>query len=102
MQIDTHNFIGEIELLKEFFDTPIEAVHAFYTMIAYWDITSTIAVNDYTGEVELVGFKGRKLSDSIAIKPAHLKAFKRFVENRYIFTNEGSGIDSGLLFQPVR
>jgi hypothetical protein len=92
MQIDTHNFIGEIELLKEFFDTPIEAVHAFYTMIAYWDITSTIAVNDYTGEVELVGFKGRKLSDSIAIKPAHLKTFKRFVENRYIFTNEGSGL----------
>ena len=92
MQIDTHNFIGEIELLKDFFDRAIDAVHAFYTMIAYWDITSSIAINDYTGEVQLVGFKSRNLSDPIAVKPAHLKAFKRFVENRYIFTNEGSGL----------
>lgn len=92
MQIDTHNFIGEIELMKEFFDHPIEAVHAFYTLIAYWDIHSTIAVNEYTGEVQLVGFQGRKLSDPVALKPAILKTFKRFVENRYIFTNEGSGL----------
>ena len=92
IQIDTQNFINQIELLKEFFDHPIEAVHAFYTLIAYWDVTSTLAVNDYTGEVQLVGFKGRKLSDPIAIKPSILKRFKRFVENRYIFTNEGSGL----------
>ncbi len=92
IQIDTHNFINQIELLKEFFDHPIEAVHAFYTLIAYWDITSTLAVNDYTGEVQLVGFKGRKLSDPIAVKPALQNRFKKFVENRYIFTNEGSGL----------
>ena len=92
MQIDTHNFIGEIELLKDFFDHPIEAVHAFYTMIAYWDITSNIAVNTYSGEVQLVGFKGRNLCEPIAIKSAQHNAFKKFVENRYIFTNEGSGL----------
>ncbi|HAQ18163.1 MAG TPA: hypothetical protein DCR40_02900 [Prolixibacteraceae bacterium] len=92
MQIDTHNFIGEIELLKDFFDHPIEAVHAFYTMIAYWDITSAIAENEYTGNVQLVGFKSRNLCEPIAVKPAQHKAFKKFVENRYIFTNEGSGL----------
>jgi hypothetical protein len=99
IQVDTRNFINEIELLKEFFDTPIEAVHAFYTMIAYWDITSTVSVSDYTGEVQLVGFKGRKHSEPpFTVKPALLKKFIKHVENRYIFTNEGSGITADYYF----
>ena len=92
IQIDTHNFISQIELMNDFFDHPIEAVHAFYTMIAYWDITSTVAEKDYSDTVELVGFKGKKASDPIQISPIKVKAFKKFVENRYVFTNEGSGL----------
>jgi len=99
IQIDTHNFINQIELLKEFFDSPIEAVHAFYTLVAYWDITSTVAVNDYTKEIQLVGYKGKHLSDPpIEVNSSVLKKFIKFVENRYVFTNEGSGITADYYF----
>lgn len=38
--IGTHNFINSIERMKTMFVTPIEAVHAFYSIIYFWDITS--------------------------------------------------------------
>src|ERR1035437_3761311 len=92
LQINTHNFINSIERIKFFFEDPIDAVHAFYTIIAYWDITSTVASNEDSGEVRVVGFKGSRLSDAIHIAPKHIKEFKKFVESQYIFTNEGSGL----------
>src|SRR3990172_8242458 len=41
LQINKHNFINTIERLKPFFDNPIDAIHCFYTIVAYWDVTST-------------------------------------------------------------
>jgi hypothetical protein len=92
LQMNTRNFIEHIELLKSYFDRPIDAVHAFYSMVAYWDITSTISLNENSNKIYLVGFKGQKLSDEIVINPLLYKEFKKFVENRFIFTNEGSGL----------
>jgi hypothetical protein len=92
LQINTHNFIEHIELLKKFFEHPIDAVHCFYSIVAYWDITSVISTNDYSDKIQLVGFKGQKHSEEVIIKPVLFKDFKKFVESRYIFTNEGSGI----------
>jgi hypothetical protein len=90
-QIDADNFINQIEQFKAFFDSPIEAIHAFYSIIAYWDITSKISTNENGENVELFGFGGRKHSDVILIKKSLLKEFKKFVEDKYVFTNEGSG-----------
>jgi hypothetical protein len=93
LQITSHSFIRDIAQLRPFFETPIEAVHAFYTMAAYWDITSTL-VQDGSREdsVRVIGFKGSKLSDPIQIRPRQFPELKKFVESHYIFTNEGSGL----------
>jgi hypothetical protein len=92
LQMNTRNFIDQIELLKKYFEHPIDAVHAFYSMVAYWDITSTVSLNESSNKICLVGFKGQKFSDAIVIKPTLFREFKKFVETRFIFTNEGSGL----------
>lgn len=97
LQINTHNFIGTIEQLKRFYTLPIDAVHAFYAMVAYWDINSVLAESEY-GEFRLVGFKGNRLSEALSIAPKQVTDFKKFVENRYIFTNEGSGLSVDYYF----
>jgi len=98
LQMNTRNFIEHIELLKKYFDHPIDAVHAFYSMVAYWDITSTVSYNENSNKICLVGFKGQKNSDQIPINPILFKEFKKFVESRFIFTNEGSGLTADYYF----
>lgn len=90
--ISTHNFIDTIERMKAFFPAAIEAVHAFYTVVAFWDITSTVSVNEDETEVTVIGFKGKKHSAPIPIHRNKIQDFTRFVETQYIFTNEGSGL----------
>ena len=90
--ISTHNFINTIERMEAFFPTHIEAVHAFYTIVAFWDITSTVSVNEDETEVTVTGFKGKKHSSPVAIHRNKIQDFTRFVETQYVFTNEGSGL----------
>jgi hypothetical protein len=97
LQINTHNFIDTIESMKSFFNHPIDAVHAFYTIIAFWDITSTAATKD-NGDVQVIGFKGHHLSDTVKIPLQQIKEFKKFVETHYVFTNEGSGLSVDYYF----
>jgi len=90
--ISTHNFINAIERMEAFFPTHIEAVHAFYTIVAFWDITSTVSVNEDETEVTVTGFKGKKHSSPVSIHRNKIQEFTRFVETQYVFTNEGSGL----------
>jgi len=90
-QINRNNFINTIDRMKMYFTRPIDAIHAFYTIVAYWDINSTLAINEETSKVSVVGFNGSRISESVEIIPKYYKEFKQFVENQYIFTNEGSG-----------
>ncbi len=93
LQINTHNFIAAIERMKPFFDHPIDAVHAFYTIVAYWaDISCLAVIDDVANEVRVVGFKGHKLSPPVKVHPRKINDFKKFIETQYIFTNEGSGL----------
>jgi len=91
LQVNTHNFIQAIERMKPMFDRPIDAVHCFYTIVAYWDITSTVTEKP-NGKISVTGFKGKKGSDDIAISPRKIEDLKKFIETQYIFTNEGSGL----------
>jgi len=91
LQVNTHNFIDTIECMKPYFENPIDAVHAFYAIVPYWDITSTVGENE-TGKIRVIGFKGNRFSEEVIIAPKHLRDFKRFIETHYIFTNEGSGL----------
>jgi hypothetical protein len=90
--IGTHNFINSIERMKTMFVTPIEAVHAFYSIIYFWDITSKVITNETGNEVRVLGYHGNKHSEPVQIHPHKVDDFKRFVESQYIFTNEGSGL----------
>ena len=92
LQVNTRNFIENIELLKRYFDQPIDAVHCFYSIVAYWDITSVVSTDERGEDIRVMGFKGQKHSEQINIKPSQFPDFKKFVESRYIFTNEGSGL----------
>lgn len=92
LQINLRNFIEHIEILKQYFDNPIDAVHCFYSIVAYWDITSVVSTNERGEDLRVTGFKGHKHSEQIDINPSRFQEFKKFVENRYVFTNEGSGI----------
>ncbi len=92
LQINTHNFIHVIERMKPLFERPIDAVHAFYTIVAFWDITSVVISNETESEVRVLGFKQKIHSDLVQISPRHFNEFKRLVESQYIFTNEGSGL----------
>ncbi len=98
IQINTHNFIHSIEYFKKFFVNPIDAVHCFYSIVAYWDITSTIATNEYTDTFQVVGFKGQRLSEPVAINPNHFNYLKKYIETHYVFTNEGSGLTADYYF----
>lgn len=90
--VNKHNFIHAIERMKFFFEQPIDAVHAFYSIIPYWDITSSVAENDNSESIKVIGFSGKKFSDDIQIISKHKKEFINFIETQYIFTNEGSGL----------
>ena len=89
--MNTQNFIQAIERMKPMFDSPIQAVHCFYTIIAYWDITSTVTEKP-NGKISVTGFKGKKESEDIAISPRKINDLKKFVETQYISSNEGSGL----------
>jgi hypothetical protein len=90
--VNKHNFIHTIERMKFFFEHPIDAVHAFYSIIPYWDITSSVAENESSETIKVIGFSGKKFSEDIHILPKNKKEFIKFIEDQYIFTNEGSGL----------
>lgn len=92
IQINPHNFINTIEQLKSLFERPIDAVHAFYTIVAYWDITSKASINEAGDEVTVFGFNGVRHSESVSLHPHKVNEFIKFVNTQYIFTNEGSGL----------
>ncbi|GAB4233118.1 MAG: hypothetical protein Tsb0034_06180 [Ekhidna sp.] len=99
VQINPLNFIQCIERMKDFFSTPIEAIHAFYTIVAYWDITSVLTEQgEVPGTVSVTGFKGKKASPAIQINPRKVDDFRRFVETQFVFTNEGSGLTADYYF----
>jgi hypothetical protein len=98
IQINTHNFIESIEYFKKYFEVPIDAAHCFYSIINYWDITSTVATNEYSNVFRVIGYKGHRFSDPIEINPIYYAELKKYIESRYIFTNEGSGLTSDYYF----
>lgn len=98
IQIGTHNFIDKINLLKKFFDKPMDAVHCFYSMVGFWSVTSTVAFDEQGEDVKIFDHKTSRFSENIKIKPKYHDDFKKFVETHYVFTNEGSGLTADYYF----
>ena len=92
IQIAPQNFINKIDLLREFFDTPLDAIHCFYAIVGYWNATSKVIENDETGNIYVQDYIKNKISEPLDIKPKYRAGFRKFVERHYVFTNEGSGL----------
>jgi hypothetical protein len=94
IQINTYDFIQHIEYLKKFYEDPIEAVHCFFGIVGYWDVTSIVVDNDDDDDydVQIVSKLTGRISEQIQIKPKFKPEFKKYIESHYIFTNEGSGL----------
>ena len=91
-QVNKHNFIHVIERMKMFFENPIDAVHAFYSIIPFWDITSSVSLQGQNEDIFINAYSGHKSSDKIDIDLQYKKEFTKFINTQYIFTNEGSGL----------
>jgi len=96
IQVNTANFIHTIQQMMRFFDQPIEAVHAFYALIHYWDTSAEVTLPgeyavDNWGVQVYARISGRR-SEPIVVNPKYHADFKKFVEARFVFTNEGSGL----------
>ena len=93
-QINPRNFVQKVEYLKRFFDDPMDAIHCFYTILNYWDATSVVPEPQVAAPSRLVVVKenGRRMSESFDVNPRYQREFRKFIENHYVFTNEGSGL----------
>jgi hypothetical protein len=99
-QINPQNFIQKIEILKNYFNTPMDALHCFYAIVSFWDTTSKVpeAKTSKPNFLEVIGRNGKRRSEEIEINPRFHKDFIKFVENHYIFTNEEAGISVDYYF----
>ncbi len=99
IQINTYDFIHHIEYLKKFYDDPLEAIHCFYGIVGYWDVTSIVVDNDPEDyDMQIVSQQTGRISEQIKVKPKHKTEFKKYIESHYIFTNEGSGLTADYYF----
>lgn len=98
IQIAPHNFIQKIELLKQFFETPMDAIHCFYDVVGFWNITSKVIEMPDEKSVQVVDFIAGKSSTLIIVKNKFKNEFKKFIETHYVFTNEGSGLSIDYYF----
>ncbi len=98
VSINPMNFIKTIDLMKNYFSNAIDAVHAFYNIVRYWDINSVVGEEDGTGELYVSGFKGKKGSRRFSVPNKYKREFIQFIENRYVFTNAGSGLTTDYYF----
>ncbi len=78
VQINRHNFIDHIAQLEKFFGDHMDAIHCFYAIVGFWDVTCTVAT-DESDEVSVVGKRGSKVSEKLKIKPKFHAEFKKFV-----------------------
>jgi len=99
LQIRYTNFIQFIKRMFRFFDTDIEAIHAFYSLVGYWDVTSKF-IEPRESEPELCSItnKYNKQSEFIRIKQSKQHEFKKFVEGHYVHFNDGSGFPIDIYF----
>lgn len=99
-QINPENFLRKIGELKSYFSNPLDAIHTFYTILPFWDVTSKLPEARPSAQniLWINGQNGSKSSDEFELNPRFHREFRIFVENHYIFTNEEEGINVDYYF----
>jgi hypothetical protein len=87
-KVTTKNFVQSIKALLPFFDTPLLAVRAFYTMIYSWDDKCTVLLSEKWRDSANVG------SETIrGLIPRNRNEFKQYVESHFISLGENESTD---------
>lgn len=87
-KITTKNFVKSIEALLPFFESPLQAVRAFYTMIYSWNEDSSVLLSEKWRDAANVG------SETIrGLIPKGRTEFKRFVESHFISLGNDESTD---------
>lgn len=92
--ITLNNFMTIIEGMESFFARPLDAVHAFYDIVNFWDSMSIVSQRaSEPDSLTVVGGRKKALqSEPVIVAPKKQALFKAFIERYYVATNEGSGI----------
>jgi len=98
IQINLYNFIDYIDLLRRFFDEPLDAIHCFYAIVGYWTVASKVITLEETGRLQVEDPSRNCASEAISVEYRHQEGFRRFIEQHYVFTNVGSGITADNYF----
>jgi hypothetical protein len=91
-QINHINFIDRIKSMERFFENPIDAIHCFYAIVGYWDVTSTASRIGESNRITVLGHKGYKSSEPVPVKPEMVDECIKYINEHFVFTNEGSGL----------
>lgn len=100
LQIRPSNFITKIQQLERFFpqNTALSAIHCFYAMVGYWDVNSEVVEVANSDDLQLIDLRKKRGSEALKISPRFHEAFKKFVQNHYVFVNSGSGLTADYYF----
>lgn len=92
--ITLNNFMTVIEAMEAFFPRPLDAVHAFYDIVNFWDPMSVVTQRKSEPDSLTVvgGYKKSLQSEPVRVAPEKQQLFKAFIERNYVATNEGSNI----------
>jgi hypothetical protein len=88
LRVTPKNFASTLEEMKDFFDQPIKAVRAFFSMVYGWDEHSTVQLSQKASDQATLG--GELITNLISSKRGK---FKDFVEERAIYLTAAEHID---------
>jgi len=99
IRINRFKFIDCIEQMERFFpNDKMAAIHCFYAIVGTWDATST-ANRDESGEyISVTSNKNHRTSEKVKVLPRFQDEFLRFIEERQIIVNQGTGLTTDYYF----
>lgn len=86
------NFIDVINQLEFYFDSPMEAIHCFYAIVGFWDVTSTVSLDESEDYLLVTSAKRRRSSEKVRVRKDRQNGLIEFISKRMVFTNNGTGL----------
>ena len=90
-QINPQNFIRKIAALGELFESPMAAIHAFYTFLPHWDVDAVVPEPRQSEPTRLWVTAGdRSTSEAVELDPARHEQLRQFVESHHVLTDHAT------------
>ncbi|MGA7218348.1 MAG: hypothetical protein WBX38_08545, partial [Candidatus Sulfotelmatobacter sp.] len=90
LRITPRNFVAVLKEMKDFFDPtqPVKTARAFCNMVYGWNDGATVKLSEKNEDQATIG--GETITDLV---PSKRRLFKDYVENRFIYLNDGEHTD---------